>query len=57
VAVTSSLSASGIRWDLSDLEPDAEQGRREWDELLARARDFAERRRGTVGAAGPQELR
>jgi oligoendopeptidase F len=57
VAVTSSLSASGIRWDLSDLEPDAEQGRREWDELLARARDFAERRRGTVGAAGPQALR
>jgi len=57
VAVTSSLSASGIRWDLSDLEPDAEQGRRDWDELLERARDFAERRRGTVGAAGPAALR
>src|SRR4051794_13207707 len=25
VAVSSSLSASGIRWDLSDLEPDADQ--------------------------------
>ena len=57
MAVTSSLSASGIRWDLSDLEPDAEQGRRDWDELLERARDFAERRRGTVGAAGPAALR
>jgi oligoendopeptidase F len=57
VAVSSSLSASGIRWDLGDLEPDAEQGRREWDELLARARDFAERRRGTVGSAGPEGLR
>jgi oligoendopeptidase F len=57
VAVSSSLSASGVRWDLSDLEPDAEQATREWDELLARARDFAERRRGTVGSAGAQELR
>jgi oligoendopeptidase F len=56
VAVSSSLSASGVRWDLSDLEPDAEQARRQWDELLARARDFAERRRGTIGAAGPREL-
>jgi oligoendopeptidase F len=57
VAVSSSLSASGVRWDLSDLEPDAERGRREWDELLARARDFAERRRGTIGTAGPQAFR
>jgi oligoendopeptidase F len=56
VAVSSSLSASGVRWDLSDLEPDADQARRDWDELLARSRDFAERRRGTVGTAGPQEL-
>ncbi len=52
-----SLSATGIRWDLADLEPGAEQARREWDELLARARDFAERRRGTVASAKPQELR
>ena len=52
VAVSSSLSATGVRWDLRDLEPDAEQATREWDELLARARDFAERRRGTVGSAG-----
>jgi oligoendopeptidase F len=57
VAVSSSLSASGVRWDLSDLEPDAEQGRREWDELLARSRDFAERWRGKVGSAGPPGLR
>ncbi len=46
-----------MRWDLSDLEPDAEQARNEWDELLARARDFAERQRGTVGSAGPAALR
>jgi oligoendopeptidase F len=57
VAVSSSLSATGVRWDLTDLEPDAEHARRDWDDLLSRARDFAERRRGTVGAAGPQELR
>jgi oligoendopeptidase F len=57
VAVSSSLSASGVRWDLSDLEPDAEQATREWDELLERARDFAERRRGTVGSVGAQGLR
>jgi oligoendopeptidase F len=57
VAVSSSLSATGVRWDLTDLEPDAEQARRDWDELLGRARDFAERRRGTIGSAGPQGLR
>src|SRR6266516_4316564 len=58
VAVSSSLSATGVRWDLSDLEPDAEQARRDWDELLARARDFAERRRGTIGpSGGAQALR
>lgn len=57
MAVTSSLSATGVRWDLSDLEPDAETARREWDELLTRARDFAERRRGTVGTAGAEDLR
>src|SRR5436309_14049541 len=56
VAVSSSLSATGVRWDLRDLEPDAEQATREWDELFARARDFAERRRGTVGSAGAQGL-
>ncbi|HJQ74710.1 MAG TPA: M3 family oligoendopeptidase [Gaiellaceae bacterium] len=57
MAVSSSLSATGIRWDLGDLEPDADQARRDWDELLARARDFAERRRGTIGSAGPEGLR
>ena len=57
MAVGSSLSATGVRWDLTDLEPDAEQARRDWDELLARASDFAERRRGTVGSVGAQGLR
>jgi len=57
VAVSSSLSATGVRWDLSDLEPNADQARRDWDELLVRSRDFAERRRGTVGSAGAQGLR
>ena len=57
MAVSSSLSATGVRWDLSDLEPDAEQARRDWDELLASARDFAARRRGTVGSAGAEGLR
>ena len=57
MAVSSSLSATGVRWDLGDLEPDAERARLEWDELLARSRDFAERRRGTVGRAGAPALR
>src|SRR6516162_11774442 len=57
VAVSSSLSATGVRWNLSDLEPAADQARRDWDDLLARSRDFAERRRGTVGAAGAEGLR
>jgi oligoendopeptidase F len=57
VAVSSSLSAAGVRWDLRDLEPDADQARQDWDELLARSRDFAERRRGTVGSSGAQGLR
>jgi oligoendopeptidase F len=57
VAVSSSLSATGIRWDLSDLEPGAEQARRDWDDLLERARAFAERWRGTIGSAGAQGLR
>jgi len=56
VAVSSSLSASGIRWNLDDLLPDAEASRSAWEDLLARARDFAERRRGTVGSVGPAEL-
>jgi oligoendopeptidase F len=54
--VVSSLSASGIRWNLDDLAPDADAARAAWDELLARARDFAERRRGTVGSVGAAEL-
>jgi len=54
---TTSLSAAGVRWDLSDLAGSAGAARREWDELLARARDFAERRRGTIAAASAEELR
>ena len=57
VAVSSSLSATGIRWDLSDLEPSAEQARLDWDDLFVRSRDFAERWRGTVGSGGAQGLR
>ena len=57
MAVSSSLSATGIRWDLSDLEPDAAQARRDWEDLVRRARDFAERRRGTVGRSGAGALR
>jgi oligoendopeptidase F len=56
VAVSSSLSASGVRWNLDDLQPDAEAARGAWDGLLTRARDFAERRRGTVASVGPAEL-
>ena len=51
-----SLSAAGIRWDLSDLSPDADSARREWSELLERARRFAEQRRGTVGKNGAADL-
>jgi oligoendopeptidase F len=57
VAVSSSLNAAGVRWDLSDLEPDAERARRDWDVLLERASEFADRRRGTVGRNGSQGLR
>ncbi|HET7566928.1 MAG TPA: M3 family oligoendopeptidase [Gaiellaceae bacterium] len=51
------LSAAGIRWDLGDLAPDAETARRAWDELVERARRFADERRGTVGSSGPEGLR
>ena len=44
----SSLSASGVRWNLDDLMPSADAARKEWDELLARARAYADQRRGTV---------
>jgi oligoendopeptidase F len=57
VAVSSSLSSTGVRWNLSDLEPGAEQATQDWEVLLTRARDFAERRRGTVGTEGAQALR
>jgi len=57
VAVSSSLSATGVRWDLGDLEPDAPQARAEWDELLTRSQAYADQWRGTVGSGGPQALR
>ncbi len=56
MAVSSSLSAAGVRWNLDDLLPDAEAARVAWEDLLTRARDFAERRRGTVASATPAEL-
>jgi oligoendopeptidase F len=46
-----------VRWDLGDLEPDAAAARRDWDELLDRARAFAERWHGKVGRSGPAGLR
>ena len=52
-----SLSAAGIRWDLAELASGGDAARAEWDELLERARRFAEARRGSVGSAGPQALR
>jgi oligoendopeptidase F len=54
--VSSSLSAAGVRWNLDDLEPNADANRRGWDELLARARTFAETHRGTVASVSPAEL-
>ncbi|HKC76899.1 MAG TPA: M3 family oligoendopeptidase [Gaiellaceae bacterium] len=57
MAVSSSLSATDVRWNLTDLEPDAEQATQDLEALLARAREFAGRRRGTIGAAGAQGLR
>ena len=57
VAVSSSLSATGIRWNLSRSRAGRRQARRDWDELVARSRGFAERRRGTVGTAGAEGLR
>jgi oligoendopeptidase F len=56
VAATMS-SAAGVRWDLADLSPGADAARREWDELLERARRFAVERRGTVASRGPEALR
>jgi oligoendopeptidase F len=56
VAATA-LSASGVRWDLGDLEPNADAARRDWDELLARARAFGERHHGTIGSVGAAGLR
>ncbi len=50
------LSASGVRWDLADLAPDADAARLEWDELLEQARAFAGRHHGTVGSSSAAGL-
>jgi oligoendopeptidase F len=52
-----SLSAAGVRWNLADLASGADAARHEWDELLERAKSFAERYHGTLGSASPGELR
>src|ERR1700757_38237 len=51
------MSAAGVRWDLDDLEPDADAARGDWDELVERARTFAERWHGKFGTSGPGSLR
>jgi oligoendopeptidase F len=53
------LADQDIRWDLGDLCPDAETARNELDAAAGRARDIADRYRGTVGdldAAGLRAL-
>jgi len=54
---TTSSSAAGVRWDLADLSPGADDARREWGELVERARRFSEQHRGEVGSRGPEALR
>jgi oligoendopeptidase F len=51
------MSAAGVRWDLDDLELDADAARGDWDELVERARAFAERWHGKIGASGPAGVR
>ncbi len=51
------LRAEEVRWDLSDLAPDAEGARAQWLELGEHAADFASRYRGRIGALGPADLR
>jgi oligoendopeptidase F len=51
------MSAAGVRWDLDDLEPDADAARQDWDELVESARAFAERWHGKVAEAGAAGLR
>ena len=56
---TTTTSSAGVRWDLGDLCADAAAAAREWEELLAAARDLAGRFRGRVAsldAAGLREL-
>jgi oligoendopeptidase F len=56
MAVTSP-SASGIRWDLSDLASGTDAARLEWAELLEWGRRLAERHHGSVGSLGAPGLR
>jgi oligoendopeptidase F len=51
------MTAAGVRWNLGDLEPDADAARRDWDELVERSRVFTERWHGKVGQSGPGDLR
>jgi oligoendopeptidase F len=51
------LQAEDIRWDLTDLAPDAETARSQWAELVERAQDFASRYRGTIASLDAQGMR
>jgi oligoendopeptidase F len=46
-----------IRWDLTDLAPDAEEARRRFDELAARAQEIASRYRGRIAGIDAADLR
>ncbi len=51
------LQAEDIRWDLSDLAPDAETARAQWTALVNRAQDLASRYRGTIASLDPEPMR
>jgi oligoendopeptidase F len=51
------LQAEDIRWDLTDLAPDAETARTQWTELVAQAQDFASRYRGTIASLDAPGMR
>jgi oligoendopeptidase F len=46
-----------LRWDFSDLCPDADDARAGWTALVARAKDFAGRYRGTIASLDAPSLR
>ena len=51
------LQAEDIRWDLTDLAPDAETARSQWTALVERAQDFASRYRGRIGSLDAASMR